>query len=93
MSDVYAQIVEKIIKGQEAVIGPVAVEQAQRVEQLSIDWAKHEVSISGDPVKAIDALIDVYKELFGQISVEVSKEAAASILGQLPAEGLPQAFK
>jgi hypothetical protein len=90
---VYQQIIVKIIKSQEAIIGPVAIEQAQRVPNLKIDWEKQDIDIKGNEVEAIDGLIEVYKELFGQISVEVSKEAAAGLLGQLPAGQLPKALK
>jgi nitric oxide reductase large subunit len=91
--DVYEQIVVKIIKSQENIIGPVAVEQASQVSNLKINWPKEEVSIGGDEAKAIDQLISKYKDLFGQISVEVSKEAAASLIGKLPAGELPEALK
>jgi hypothetical protein len=91
--DIYAQIVEKIIKSQETIIGPVAVEQAKQVSNLKVDWLKHEISISGDEAKVIDQLVAKYKDLFGQISVEVSKEAAGSLVSKLPANGLPETLK
>lgn len=90
---VYEEIIARIIKGQEAIIGPVAVEQAQRVSGLKVDWAKHEVAISGDEAEVVDKLVDIYKELFGQISVEVSKEAASSLIGRLEGKELPAALK
>lgn len=91
--DVYAQIIEKIIKAQEAIIGPVAIEQAERVPHLKIDWDKHTVTINGNEPEAVNALIEVYQELFGQISKEVSKEAAAPLLGKLSGDQLPSALK
>jgi hypothetical protein len=91
--DVYAKIIEKIIRAQEAIIGPVAIEQALRVPGLKVDWEKHVVKIEGDEAKAVNALVEVYQELFGQISREVSKEAAAPLLGQLQAAQLPEALK
>ena len=91
--DVYAQIAVKIIEQQESIIGPVAIEQAKRVSGLKVDWGKKEVSISGNESSIIDKLVDQYKELFGQISVEVCKEAASSLVSQLPAGGTPQALK
>ncbi|PIZ61493.1 hypothetical protein COY17_04345 [Candidatus Saccharibacteria bacterium CG_4_10_14_0_2_um_filter_52_9] len=91
--DIYAQIVEKIIKAQEVIIGPVAVEQALRVPHLKIDWPKHHVSIDGDQAAAVNSLVAVYSELFGQISKEVSKEAAASLVRQLPVGKLPEALR
>ena len=92
-SDVYAQIAVKIIAGQEAIIGPVAIEQAQQVTNMKVDWPEHKVSISGNEVKVIEELINRYKELFGQISVEVSKQAASSLMKQLPANALPEMLK
>ena len=91
--DVYAQIVESIIRHQEAIIGPVAIEQAQQIADLQLDWSKHQVTVGGDPVRVIDNLVQAYKNLFGQISVEVSKEAAASLIGQLHPDRLPQTLK
>lgn len=91
--DVYGQMVVKIIQAQEAIIGPVAVEQAGRVNGLKLDWEKKEATVSGDEEAVVDNLVDVFKELFGQISVEVSKEAAASLTKQLDADEVPEALK
>ncbi len=91
--DVYEQIAVRIIKGQEAIIGPVAIEQAKRVDGLSLDWDQHEISIADNKVIVLDELIQIYKELFGHISVEVSKQAAGSLMDQLPAGGLPESLK
>ncbi len=91
--NIYAQIAVKIIKAQEAIIGPVAVEQAEQVADLKVDWSKHEVSIIGDEVSVLEQLIEKYQELFGQISVEVSRESAASLLSQLHGDQLPEALK
>ena len=91
--DDYEQIAVKIISGQEAIIGPVAVEQAQRVSNLKVDWSKKEVEVGGNKVKVIEDLINKYKELFGQISVEVSKQAAAGLMSQLPANTLQEVLK
>jgi hypothetical protein len=91
--DVYAQIATSIIKSQEAIIGPVAIEQARRVPHIKVDWEHEQVSISGNEAEALDTLVNVYKELFGQISVEVSKQAASSLVGKLPEHQLPEALK
>lgn len=89
----FDQIAEKIIEQQEAIIGPVAVQQAQQVKELKIDWAQHDVDISGSPQVAIDELVEKYKELFGQIAVETCKEAVSRYLSQLPAEQVPGSLK
>lgn len=91
--DVYSQIAESIIRHQEAIIGPVAIEQAEQIPHLHLQWDKRQVSIDGDPISVIDNLVQAYKKLFGQVSVEVSKEAAASLLGRLQPNRLPQTLK
>lgn len=91
--DVYGQIAAKIIEQQESIIGPVALEQAKKVAGLKIDWAKKEVTVSGDEPAVIDNLVSKYKELFGQISVEVCKEAASKFASQLTGETLPKSLQ
>lgn len=88
--DVYAEIVERIIKQQESIIGPIAVEQAEHVHNLKLDWAKKDISVTGDGAKVIDELVDKYKELFGKISVEVCREAAEPLIKKLPKGKLPK---
>ena len=89
-TELFDQIAEKIIEQQEAVIGPIAVDQARKVSELTINWANHKVDISGNPQNAIDALVEQYKELFGQIAVQACKDAAIRYISQLPLEQQPQ---
>lgn len=87
--DIYSQIAEKIIKEQENVIGPIALEQAKKVPGLTINWDKHEVVISGNKKDIVDALVDKYKNLFGQASVEVCRDAVRGITSSVPKSDLP----
>ena len=80
---------EKIIKEQEGIIGPVALEQAQKVHGLSVDMQRHEISFNGNKTEILEHLIEKYKELFGQASVEVCKDAVPSILSKIPKEQVP----
>lgn len=91
--DVYAQIAVKIIAGQEAIIGPMAVEQARQVSDIAFDWDHHEVTITGDKMATIENLIQKYKELFGNISVEVSKNSASALMKQLSIDQLPSSLR
>lgn len=88
-----AQIAEKIIEQQESIIGPIAVEQARQVRELTIDWPQHLVGIEGNPQDAIDDLVAQYKDLFGQIAVETCKEAVGRYLVQLPEDQKPKSLK
>ena len=91
--DVYAQIADKIITQQEIIIGPVAVERAKSVSGLDVDWTNHKVTITGDGSKVIDDLVEQYKTLFGQISVEVCKEAVGRLAQQLSPEQMPASLR
>jgi carbon monoxide dehydrogenase subunit G len=88
--DIYSQMAQQIIEQQEVIIGPVAVEQANQIEELNIDWPNHSISIDGNGAATIDKLVNQYKKLFGQISVEASRQAAAKLLAQLPAPKRPK---
>ncbi len=91
--DVYDQIVVNIIHSQELIIGPVAIELAKQVKDLEVDWIKRKVTITGNKEAVINQLVEKYKGLFGQISVEVSKESAKLLVAQLPPDALPKALK
>lgn len=87
---IFAQMAEKIIQEQESVIGPIALEQASKVPGLTIDWEKHEVQIVGNERQILDQLVNNYKHLFGQTSVEVCKDAVKGLIKQAPIDKVPQ---
>ena len=87
--DIFGQLAERIIKEQESIIGPVALEQAQKVPGLKVDLQKHEVQFEGNQKDVIEKLVEKYKEIFGQASVEVCKEAARTLLSGFPKENIP----
>lgn len=87
--DMYAQIAEKIIKEQETIIGPIALEQAQKVSGLKVDSQNQQVSFEGDKKMIIDNLVKKYQDLFGQASVEVCRQAVRSIIADAPQEQVP----
>lgn len=91
--DIFAKLAETIIEQQETIIGPIALEQAGKVTGLKLNWQKHEVFLEGDKTKILGSLVDQYKALFGQASVEVCKEAVSRYRTQLPSDQLPQALR
>ena len=91
MNDPYIRAAEKIIKEQENIIGPLALEQARRVKDMEIN--DHSVKFTGDRVKALNSLVEQYKRLFGQTSVEVCREAARSIFAKLPPQEVPSLLR
>jgi hypothetical protein len=89
--DVYELAAEKIIHKQEDIIGPLALEQAKQVEGLALDG--DHVSFTGNKVDILEQLVEQYRQLFGQTSVEVCKEAASAVLSQLHGEAVPQLLR
>ena len=93
LKDIFAEIVVSIITSQEAIIGPVAIERALHVEGMAINWKERKIIINGNPGEVIDELIDQYQMLFGQISVDVCKDAAQKFLSQIPADQMPSLLR
>ena len=91
--DPVAQAVSRIIKEQQAIIGPVALEQAQKVDGLTIDWSKHEITVFGNTKEVLGNLVNQYAKLFGKASVEVCKEAIEPISDKIPQNDLPDILK
>lgn len=87
--EIFAQLAEKIIREQETIIGPVALEQAQKVPGLKVDPGLQNISIEGNKKEVLDKLVKQYELLFGQTSVEVCREAVKGIISQVPKDQVP----
>lgn len=85
----FSQMVIKIISEQENIIGPLAVEQALKVNGLNLDWPHKQITVNGNEKAIIDNLIKQYEKIFGRASVEICKEVASSFLGQLTKNETP----
>jgi hypothetical protein len=91
--DVYSQIVEKIIIAQEGIIGPIALEQAGKVPGLQVDLSKHDIRFEGQQKEILGKLVEQYRNLFGQASVEMCKDAIKGIASEMKADELPVSLK
>lgn len=90
--DPCAQAASRIIKEQQAIIGPVALDQAKKVSGLSVT-SVDDVIISGNKKEVLGNLVNQYAKLFGKASVEVCKEAIEPISNKIPAGDLPDILK
>lgn len=90
---IFQQISVRIIKEQELVIGPVAWEEAKKVEGLSVNQQTGEVTITGDPKEILNRLVAQYSRLFGQVSREVCKEAVQDLVVELSADEIPSSLQ
>jgi hypothetical protein len=90
----FGQISVRIIQQQEMVIGPIAWTEAGKVSGLKVlDQKAGKVSIEGDPKEILGRLVAQYSRLFGRVSEEVCKEAAADLIVELPADQVPSSLK
>lgn len=87
--DIFGQMAERIIKEQEGIIGPVALEQASKVAGLKINWQNHEIAFNGNKTDIVEKLVEQYEGLFGQASVEACKEAVRGIIADVPKDQIP----
>jgi hypothetical protein len=90
--DPFAQAISKIIKEQESIIGPVALEQAKKVHGLTVDGSD-KVSVEGNKKEVLGDLVNQYAKLFGKASVEVCKEQVHSFGDKIPATDIPDILK
>ncbi len=89
LANIYEEMVIKIIAVQEAIIGPLAVEQAKSVPGLTVVYSG-KVMIEGDGKQVVEKLIEAYRDLFGISSVEVSKDAVINLAHMLQNDQLPE---
>ncbi len=86
------QLVTRIIKDQELVIGPLAWREAGKVAGLKIS-ADHAVRVDGDSRAILSGLVRRYEGLFGPASVAVCRDAVRSMIGRVPDADVPEILK
>lgn len=91
----FPQIAIRIIRGQELIIGPLAWDEARKVQGLQIiDEKKGEVNLrNGDQKNIIDKLVAQYERIFGKASHAVCHDAVQDILALMPSEEIPSSLK
>lgn len=92
--DVFNKISIRIIKEQEAIIGPLAWTEAAKVQGLQIlDQSTPTINIVGDPKVIINNLVARYEQLFGKLSRNVCHEAVVDLIAEIPPEDVPSSIK
>lgn len=91
--DTFFEIPIKIIREQELIIGPVAWDEARKVNGLIIDRNTNTVSFSEDKKDVVNRLVAQYERLFGRASHEVCKEAVQDLIAQMSPEEIPSSLK
>lgn len=90
--DPIAQAASRIIKEQQAVIGPMAIDQAKKVTGLKVT-SVDDVVITGNAKQVLTNLVNQYAKIFGQASIQVCKDAIQPMGDKFPAAELPDILK
>jgi hypothetical protein len=91
----FPQIVMRIIKEQELIIGPLAWEEARKVQGIRvIDEKKGEINLqNGDPKNIVDKLVTQYERIFGKASHAVCHDAVQDLIAGMSPEEVPSSLK
>lgn len=73
MDSRYQKAVLSIVNTQKQIIGPLALDMARRVDNITI--INGSVEITGDPLTVLHKLVKEYEVLFGELSVKVSRDS------------------
>lgn len=91
--DIFSNMIVKIIKEQELVIGPLAWSEAGKVQGLRVNQARHEAIFGdGDAKETVNRLVGQYEQLFGRASREVCREAVAGMLANFQPSEIPSSL-
>lgn len=88
--DAFITIIEKIISEQELIIGPLAIEQAQKIPGLEINWTNKKIGLKGDKKLILESLAKRYELIFGQTSIEVCKQIIHSMGDKISNDQVPE---
>ncbi len=90
--DPFAQAVSKIIKEQQQIIGPVALDQAKKVSGLKLGDS-NTIVIEGNKKEVLTRLVNQYSQLFGQASIDVCKAAFEPFSDKISPSDVPDFLK
>ena len=85
-------VIEKIISRQQMIIGPLALDQAGKVNGIKIG-GDGKIIIKGDSNLVITNLVNEYAKLFGNASIEVCRDAIREINPPISTNDLPDILK
>lgn len=91
----FPQIAVRIIKEQELIIGPLAWDEARKVQGIEVlDQKNGEIDLqNGDARDIINRLVAQYEKIFGKASHEVCKEVVQDLIAEMPPEEIPSSLK
>jgi hypothetical protein len=91
----FPKIISRIIEEQALIIGPLAWDEARKVQGIKIvDEKRGEVNLqNGDPKNTVDRLVAQYERIFGKASHVVCHEAVKDLISGMPLEEIPSSLR
>lgn len=83
----------RIIKEQELIIGPLAWDEAKKVNGLVVNESNNLVSCAGDTKEIINRLVAQYERIFGKASHAVCRDAVKDLLAKMSPEEIPSSLR
>ena len=83
-------LIKSIIEKQSTIIGPLAIEQANKVVGVKVSADMGSIQVDGDPRQVLNNLVIQYEKIFGLASVEVCKDAVREVQPTVPQKELPE---
>lgn len=91
--DILSKIAVRIIREQEVIIGPIALQEAKKVKGMKIDTSSWQIFFSGDKKNVVNDLVRQYSRLFGRASEEVCRDAVRDLISDLPKQDIPSSLR
>jgi hypothetical protein len=88
--DIYAQMVDRIIKRHEKILGIMASKVAEKVPGLTIDHQTRIIILQDNKKEILEKLLTEYEKMLGKVAIINSKEWVKDLIAQLPSDQLPQ---
>ena len=83
------KIVKAIVKEQVSIIGPMAIERANKVNGVKLNGDLTQIEINGEAKAVLENLVRQYSNLFGQASVEACKDSIKEVGVTIARNDLP----
>ena len=87
-----ALLIERIIKEQELIIGPLAWREAKKVKGLAVT-SSGAIKVAGSGKKVLGDLVGQYEKLFGPASRDVCREAVKALIPQASKNDIPEVLR
>jgi hypothetical protein len=91
---IYNKILSKILEEQETILGSLAWQIVEKVQGIHVvNKETWQVRIISDPKVVIDQFVYRCERIFGSFARDVSKQAVAFILANIPEEDIPERLR